>query len=153
MVHYLHGVLMEVRSGDLFLTRNAGGEANNPSPGYYNHAAIFATNNWVVEAQAIPHSIIAVPIWAFFDRYPEILVLRNNDPITASVTAQHAFKFLGRNYSFIESYRPFWRWHDKDNCVSLVKRIYNYTTGESYNWKIPDDFLKSPIFTKVALKQ
>ena len=143
----------QLKAGDIFLTRNAGGEQFNESPGYYNHTAIFANGNWVVEAQAIFDKVIAVPVWYFFERYPEILVLRPRDPNVATTTAAYAFNLIGRNYTKLESIRPLWRWHSGDSCVTVVRRIYNQVTGIDHKWRIPDDFAKSNIFTAIALQK
>jgi hypothetical protein len=144
----------QVQPGDIFLTRNKGDdETVNTSPGYYNHAAIFSVKNWVIEAQAAPNSVIAVPVWNFFERYPEILVLRPQNKSVAIRTAETAPKFLGQGYGLYTSIRPLWRWPSKDNCTSLIRRIYNVVTGYDYRWHIPDSFLKTTWLTKVALKK
>ena len=142
-----------LKAGDILLTRNAGGEQFNESPGYYNHTAIFAGGNWVVEAQAIFDKVIAVPVWYFFERYPEILVLRPKDAEIAIRTSSYAHNLIGRNYTKLESIRPLWRWHSGDSCVTVIRRIYNQVTGIDYKWRIPDDFAKSNIFTAIALQK
>jgi hypothetical protein len=144
---------LEVKIGDIFLTRNAGGDIFNNSPGYYNHTAILGPLNWIIESQRSPDSIITVPIWNFLERYPEILVLRNDNTIIANQTAQNATLFVGRPYAPIMSIRPFFLWKYSDNCVSFIKRVYNYTTGITYPWTIPDSFLSTPWLIKVALKK
>jgi hypothetical protein len=148
-----YGIDPELKPGDILLTRNAGGEEMNGSPGYFNHTAILASDNWVVEAQQYPNSIIGVPVWHFFDRYPEVLVLRPKDEKIAKKTADFALQTLGRKYNKYESIRPLWLWHGGDNCVSAVRRIYYYTTNIDYRWRIPDDLSKSYIFNKVAHKK
>jgi hypothetical protein len=143
----------EVRQGDVVLTRNKGDETINSSPGYYNHVAIVVEDNWVIEAQQSPDSVIAVPIWLFFDRYPEVLVLRNKDPIVANLTAGVAPKFVGRRYAKYMSVRPLYLWKNADNCVSLIKRIYNQVGGLEPKWLIPDHILADPRFRPVAHKK
>jgi len=145
--------VVQVKPGDILLTRNMGGDEANPSPGYYNHSAIISNDNWVVEAQAEPNSVIAVPIWNFFDRYPEILILRCTKDDVATRTANMTFKYLGREYAPYMSGRPLYLWKHKDNCVSLIRRIYNSVTGMSYKWRIPDDFTQTEWLQKVALKK
>ena len=142
-----------VQAGDILLTRNFGGEEINTSPGYYNHSAIVGPLNWVIEAQQTPNSIIAVPIWNFFDRYPEILVLRNINASIAEQTAQTATLFVGRTYAKYMSVRPMFLWKYNDNCTSLIKRIYNKVTSKVYRWIIPDDFLRTPWLNRVSLKK
>lgn len=144
---------LKVQPGDILLTRNFGGEEANPSPGYYNHIAIIAEDDWVIESQQIFDSVIAVPVWYFFDRYPEVLVLRPKDRNIAKASAIYATKVMGRRYSKYESIRPFWRWHGGDNCVSTVKRIYN-GIGVDRKWIIPDDLYKDiQTFTPISIKR
>lgn len=144
---------LEVKPGDILLTRNAGGEENNESPGYYNHTAIIAPLNWVIEAQRTPDSVIAVPIWPFFDRYPEILVLRCNNATVAQRTAEIATKYVGRTYDTYMTIRPLWLWRNEDSCISLIRRVYNIATGRDYRWRIPDSLLTVGWLNKVALKK
>ena len=144
---------MQVKAGDLLLTRNAGGEAANQSPGYYNHSAIIGPQDWVIESQRVPNSVIAVPIWSFFERYPEVLVLRCTNGETARRTAQVAPRYLGRQYATYMTVRPLWLWKDKDSCISLLRRIYNAVTGRDYMWRIPDSLLEVSWLKKVALKK
>lgn len=144
----------QVKPGDILLTRNKGDDNTvNTSPGYYNHASLFMIKNWVIEAQGTPDCVIAVPVWNFFERYPEILVLRPNNPQVAARTAELAPHYVGREYRTYMSIRPLWRWKGGDNCVSVIRRIYNVVTGNDYKWRIPDDFLKTGWLKQVALKR
>ncbi len=144
---------VEVKAGDILLTRNAGGEDANPTPGYYNHSAIIADMNWVVESQMLPDSVIAVPVWDFFKRYPEVLVLRCLNDGVAKRTALVAPNFLGREYSKYMTIKPLWLWKTGDNCTSLIRRIYNAVAGYDYKWRTPDSLLKTQWLTKVALQK
>jgi len=144
---------LQVLEGDILLTRNAGGEENNESPGYYNHSAIIGPLNWVIEAQRTPNCVICVPIWYFFDRYPEILVLRCSNSKTALSTGRLAPRYVGRAYDTYMTIRPFWLWKGQDSCISLIRRIYNVVTGRDYKWRIPDSLLKVSWLQKVALKK
>jgi hypothetical protein len=139
--------------GDILLTRNFGGEERNESPGYYNHSAIIGPLNWVIESQRTPNSVIAVPIWHFFERYPEILVLRCDNNETAKLTAKTATQYIGRTYDTYMTIRPFWLWKNSDSCISLIRRVYNVVTGQDYKWRIPDDLVYVPWLKKVALKK
>lgn len=141
---------MYISNGDILLTRNMN---ENSSPGYYNHAAIISIKNWVVESQALPMGVIAVPIWSFFKRYPEILVLRCIDTNLANTTASLAVRYIGRKYSKYMSIRPLRLWGHGDSCISLISRIYNRATGIKHKWYIPDDLLNSSFLQPVALKK
>ena len=145
---------LEVQAGDIFLTRNAGGDEMNTSPGYFNHAAIYSINYWTVESQQYPNSIIAVPVWHFLNRYPEVLVLRPRNAEIARKTADFALQMVGRKYNKYESIRPLWLWHGGDNCVSAVRRIYYYITNIDYRWRFPDQIRRTTtLFTEVAHKK
>ena len=121
----------------MLLTRNFL-EENNPN-GYYNHAAIVSINNWVVEAQVIPHQVIAVPIWYLFNRYPEILVLKQKDQSKAHQIGEKALSLVGRKYGMFISLRPNWLSIKRDNCVSVVRRAFYLVTHRDYKWRIPDN--------------
>lgn len=139
-----------LKTGDIFLTHNTD-EVGNDNPGYYNHTSILSKDFWVVEAQE-KAGVIGVPFHFFYDRYPEILVLRNNNSTIANRTGSLAIEMLGRPYRSVISYRPRWKAIDGDNCVSLVRRIYYLVVGIDYKWRKPDDFLGTkflkPIFEK-----
>lgn len=139
------------RPGDIFLTRNSGREVNNASPGYYNHSAILTVKNWVVESQGGPKSVVIIPIWNFFERYPEVLTLRPKNPSVAQRTANVAPRYVGRGYDSYMSIRPFWKFHNTDSCVSLIKRIYNHVVGKDYFWVMPDSLFRSNMFNKVGV--
>ena len=134
------------KPGDVFITRNSGGKEANPTPGYYNHAAILGINDWVVEAQESFDQIIAVPLKYFLKRYPEIVTLRPNDNDVALKTAEYSLNMIGRKYDKVESIRPLWLWRTDDNCISLVRRIYYKITGRDYMWLAPDQLYLSPSF-------
>ena len=134
---------MTVQTGDVLLTRNAGEEEDNPSPGYYNHAAIVSINDWIVEAQVVPNQVIAVPIWYFFDRYPEILILKQKDQSIAHKIGEKALSLVGRKYGVFISLRPSWLSINRDNCVSVVRRSFYLVTRRDYKWRIPDNIRRN----------
>jgi len=131
--------LAGVSPGDLMLTRNLR-EADNQSPGWWNHSAIYVGDGWVVEAQA-GRGVIFTPFKEFCDRYPHILVLRPKGACShrQSAMIRTAKRFVGRPYDLRASTK-FWFFDFRggDNCVSLVRSCYEYGFGFDPCWKIPD---------------
>ena len=126
-------------SGDIFLTRNTG-EIGNANPGYWNHAAIlYSPEGWVIEAQDNPiNQVFAVPLTNFWERYPEILVLRSHFDIGNSL-AYHAKQLVGNRYKKLASFGPRWNKKDGDNCVSVIRKCYYHATGRDLRLRQPDD--------------
>ena len=140
---------MNIQPGDILLTRNAGDERSNQTPGYFNHAAVYAGDQIVIEAQMyvkdgkcsddpqFPGAIIKSDFKEFWDRYPIIRVLRL--PI-GSLHVLEAELMVGLPYRRISS---FFRRQRPDrrgmNCVSVVRRAVMRVTGEDPGWRIPDD--------------
>lgn len=147
--------------GDIFLTRNAGGEEANPSPGYYNHAAIVVVDEHgpaVIEAQAhvtpdgqcsddasLPGRVILTPIERFVARYPIVLLrgYKNNLPEECRrAMALAAAKFVAMNtdYRFLASlfFRRSERRGTGVNCVSLVRSCAIKGLRWDPGWRRPD---------------
>jgi uncharacterized protein YycO len=143
---------MEARPGDIFLTRNSVAVGND-SPGHWNHCAMLAQNSWVVEAQA-EVGVIAVPIWNFLERYPEILVMRSKYYQTHGLLlADYVVQLVGRKYLAKTSFGLRWRWGKAENCVSVVRRPFIYYIGDP-RWIKPDDIVHPNAgLTPVAHKQ
>jgi cell wall-associated NlpC family hydrolase len=131
--------------GDIFLTVNAK-EEDNRSPGYWNHCAIYAGDNRVVEAQADPGKVIISGLTEFLARYPKIQVMRVKQLATKTgsrageVMAQAALKLEGRTYrALVSRFKKLERAERKgENCVTVVRRAYYDGFGEDPRWKIPD---------------
>ena len=144
---------MNFKPGNIFLTRNAGDERSNPTPGYFNHAAIYVGNNTVVEAQMhvnngkwsddtkFPGAVIKSDLDEFWNRYPIIRVLQL--PIDESV-ADEALQMVGLPYRRISSWFRRQRPDSRGvNCVAVVRRSVMRVTGKDPKWRIPDD-IKPP---------
>ena len=150
--------------GDIMLTRNAGGEDENPSPGWYNHAAI-VTEAGVVEAQAhvrngqwtddktAPGAVILSKPTEFWDRYPIILVRRLPDEAAARRAAERAGLSIDTHYRMLSSWfrrlRPDARGM---NCVAVVRKAVAVACGSDPGWRRPDDIARSSLLTTVYEK-
>ena len=145
---------MNLEIGDILLTRNEGGdEVENPTPGYYNHAAIYIGNDEIIEAQAHvkngkwssnkrdPGAVILADLNEFMKRYPIIKVLRN--PKLNKDKLNEAKKLVGTPYRLIASIFVFPRKTTRGvNCVSLVRHIIQKATKRDPRWRFPDDILR-----------
>ena len=154
-----------IQVGDILLTRNAGGEDQNRSPGWYNHAAIY-TEAGVVEAQAhvkngqwtddktAPGAVILSELNEFWDRYPIILVRRLPDEAEARQAADRAESSIDTHYRMISSWfrrlRPDARGL---NCVAVVRKAVGVARGRDPGWRRPDDIARSGLLTTVYEKK
>ena len=133
-----------LQPGDLFLTRNAGDEEkNNPTPGHWNHCAIYAGGPQVVEAQADPGKVIISELDEFLGRYPEIQVMRlvGQNPGSGTAVASASLRLVGRTYSALVSrFKRLKRGERKgENCVTVARRSVLDAIGKDPQWKIPDE--------------
>jgi hypothetical protein len=138
--------------GDIFLTRHAD-EALNTSPGHWNHAAIYIGRGEVVEAQSEPGAVISTPLGEFFARYGEVRLLRLRvaPERYGEAAALRATQLIGTRYRLAASLPPILRSTIRgENCVSTVRRCYQYATGIDPRWRIPDDLNEYPAFRLVA---
>jgi hypothetical protein len=154
-----------IQVGDILLTRNAGGEDRNRSPGWYNHAAIY-TAAGVVEAQAhvrdgqwtddetAPGAVILSELNEFWDRYPIILVRRLPDDAAARRAAERAVLMVGSHYRMISSWLRFLRPDARGmNCVVVVRKAVAFARGSDPGWRRPDDISQSRLPTTVYEKR
>lgn len=146
---------MNLEIGDILLTRNEGGdEVENPTPGYYNHAAIYIGDGKIIEAKAHvrdgkwssnkedPGAVILADEEEFFKRYPIIRILRN-PKLDASLINNYAKNLVGMPYRSLASIFIIPRKAKKGvNCVSLVRKIVEKASGIDPRWRFPDDILK-----------
>lgn len=135
---------MEVKPGDFLVTRNTDA-VGNESPGHWNHCAVVIDGNWVVESTYVFGCTIAVPIWTFFNRYPEVLVLRaiNVDEQATLRMIEKAKSLIGRPYDKYGSVGVTWIHRRGDNCVSLVRRSYLAGFSIDPGWVKPDSLVRS----------
>ena len=145
---------MNLQPGDILLTRNAGGEAENPSPGWFNHAAMYVGDGRIVEAQAhvengkwsdnpdAPGEVIEADEAEFIERYPIIRVRRLLNG--AKEAAEEADDMVGLSYKRISSFLRRQRPDSRGvNCVSVVRRAVTRATGSDPGWRRPDDINSS----------
>lgn len=133
-----------LQSGDLFLTRNAGSDDDaNPTPGYWNHCAVYAGGTQVVEAQADPGLVIVSDLDEFLSRYPTIRVMRvvDHKPGAGTAVASASLALVGRTYSALVSrFKRLKRAERKgENCVTVARRSVLDAIGKDPRWKLPDD--------------
>ena len=135
---------VEVRSGDIILTRNAD-SVGNPN-GYFNHATIAAETPQgmvIVEMQRDFNTAIAVTVDGFFRRCPEYLILRYSNPFVASNAGRFALTQVGvPEYRLLASLKPCVKLGVGDNCVSLVRRCYIAAGLLDQRWIKPDGVFK-----------
>jgi len=131
--------------GDILITRNAN-EEDNSSPGYWNHVAIYTRFDVVVEAQVGPAAVIQAEWPEFWNRYPEMRIMRMEmDGATREKLARAAQELVGTTYSrFASLHRAFRRGSRRrgENCVSVVRRAFMRSTGTDPRWRKPDDVAK-----------
>jgi len=144
----------DLQVGDVFVTRNEGGEDENSSPGYYNHAAMYVGHNRVVEAQVAPFDkVIVSDLDEFIERYYKIKVLRYNNLNKAILAASYISSSVGRKYwkaaSIFRRLRPS---DNGENCVSVVRRAWKDALKYDPRWKKPDHVIGDGIFETVMEK-
>ncbi|MFA6358697.1 MAG: hypothetical protein WCY09_08600 [Candidatus Omnitrophota bacterium] len=144
----------KLQSGDLFLTRNAGGEEANPTPGNWNHCAVYAGGVQVVEAQSGPAKVIISDLDEFLGRYPEIQVLRlvGQKPGSGVAVASASSRLVGRPYkALVSRFNRLKRGERRgENCVTVARRAVMDAIGEDPKWKIPDDVAADPRLSAVC---
>jgi len=141
-----HG--QELLRGTVFVSRNAN-EAENTSPGHWNHLAIYVGNGVVVESQGgiVEHGqgrgVIRTSLLDFLSRnYSQILALEPVDPVVGARAALFAEALVGlpfRKWSSLPGVdRP--RAMQKGiNCDSVVRYTYRQASGERLRrLRIPD---------------
>ena len=123
--------------GDILATRNAT-EAENSSPGHWNHLAVYVGNGQVVEAQRGP-GVIVSGFSEFIARYPEILVLRLRSGKGQAI-ADEVWRHVGTPYAPLASVPRFLRRTERgNNCVSVARRGATAGIGRDPRWRKPDD--------------
>jgi uncharacterized protein YycO len=161
--------LLDLEPGDIFITRNAGDDekTDNPTPGWYNHAAVYAGEWTVIEAQrhvengrwtsdkTKPGAVITAVLHEFWHRYPIIRVRRLNAlPEVRQKVADHAVSLIGTPYWGLAS---IFRWLRRDdrgyNCVAVARASVKEATGRDPRWKRPDHINVDGVTWKVFDKE
>jgi hypothetical protein len=146
--------MMHLQPGDILLTRNAGGEDQNRSPGWFNHAAMYVGDGIVVEAQmhvadgkwtddtTQPGGVIESDVDEFLNRYPIIRVRRLR--AGAEQAAEEAKQMVGLGYNRMSSWFMRQRRDERGvNCVAVNRRAVTRATGADPGWRRPDDIDQS----------
>ena len=130
----------EIWAGDFILTRNLK-EEDNTSPGYWNHCAIYIGDNHIVEAQAGPNAVIMSDLTEFFNRYPQIIVLRVTDEDSmAAKMVEEGKALVGTPYRKIASiFNSLRNSRRGENCVTVVRKCYLTAFTIDPGWRRPDD--------------
>lgn len=146
--------VFELKPADLILTRNAGGEEANTSPGRWNHAAVAISTTEIVEAQAHvnggtwtdnpedPGCVIRSDWSEFRERYPELCVRRmgsllpsERDEIICEARAMVGTEYrAGASVFYRRARRRRWL-----NCVALCRFAYWDALDSDPGWRLPDD--------------
>jgi len=143
-----------IKAGDLFVTRNLT-EVGNTSPGYWNHVAIYAGDGIVVEAQTAPDMVIGADLEEFWNRYPQIRVVRGpGTPAQQEALAAKALEQRGTPYRRVGSLHWFFtrRKSRGENCVSTARRAFKTAMGYDPRWRKPDDVARDRRLVLVTAK-
>jgi hypothetical protein len=160
----------DLRPGDLFVTRNAGGPESdrrkeiNDTPGFWNHTAGYAGDGIVIEAQAkeIPEApwfitcsgVIETKLEVFWARYPVIEVRRyEGSPRAGEIAAMRAKELVGLPYSRIASLYMHLRTEERgENCVSVWRRAWEQALGRDPRWHKPDGVANDKSYRLLYMK-
>ena len=146
-----------LQPGDLFLTRNAGDDKEaNPTPGHWNHCAVYAGGTQVVEAQSGPGKVIVSGLDEFLTRYPLIRVMRlvGRNPGSGVAVASAASKLVGWPYSaFVSRFRLTRADRRGANCVTVARHAVMDVIGKDPRWKLPDDVAEDSRLSMVCEKK
>lgn len=151
--------LASLPPGTVLLSRNKV-EADNQSPGLWNHVAIVGKCH-IIESQAEPveggkSGVIATSFADFEKRgYTPLIALQPLDAAVGVKAADKAETLVGKPFRKLSSLsrRETERRADRGlNCNSVVRASYVAATGEQYpKLKIPDRFLEHPELFKPAV--
>lgn len=142
--------------GEVYVTRNLDNSTyGNPSPGYWNHVAIYVGNDLIVEGQDDPiNAVVRSQLESFRNRYPQFIRLRPKNLTIGVKAARFALSLVGTKYRKIASIFYILRKARRgENCVSVVRKSYANASGKDGNEGVPDSFLDSPLFTRVEEKK
>ena len=131
--------LPDLLPGDILATRNAD-EADNTSPGHWNHLAVYVGDGLMVESQ-VRRGVICTAVDDFLGRYPEWIVLRLRIG-SGQAIADEARRHVGTPYWHLASVPIRLRRTERgNNCVSVVRRAAAAprAIGRDPGWLKPDD--------------
>lgn len=126
--------------GDVMLTRNAGGEDKNESPGFWNHAAILIDDKQLVHALSERDSVVIEPVTKLIGEVEYAVVLRLKDTKHRNMFVRKAYSIVGSSYRAVASIFRYLRSAGKgENCVSVVRKAFRDSHGYDPGWQKPDD--------------
>lgn len=143
---------MQPPLGSLFISRNTN-EADNTSPGYWNHLAIWLGNGQIGESQ-VGQGTIVTPLDDYLARpYTYgVLIPRQKYLIAGEMAAGIAKRLIGKRYGKLSSYRPRQQ-TNRMNCVTYAygvpwrMSLRQLFPGERFgNVRIPDDVYETGVF-------
>ena len=138
---FICAAVIGINPGDFILTRNAGDERNNPSPGWWNHSAVYIGDGKIVEA-IIGKGVILSNLKDLWDKKPYVLVLRPKDNSTdkARAVSEAARRLVGQSYKKQSSIWFFlFEFGEGNNCVTVLRKCYCHAYGGDPWWTKPDD--------------
>jgi hypothetical protein len=136
--------------GTVLVSRNKI-EAQNTSPGYWNHLAVYVGRNIVVESQESAGGVIATSLQDYLARDYIWFPLFPVDLASGEKAAAKAQSLVGLPYRQISSMLQLDRKEEKGaNCVSVAKISYRYADGDKAVKSLhkPDDAEHLSILTK-----
>lgn len=138
-------------AGTVIVSRNVN-EADNTSPGYWNHLGMSNGRGFIIEAQE-GKGVIFTPLREYINRPYHMTVLRPRDVEQGRKAAQIAAGFVGEKYNKLASLGLQGPKEDLklgQNCVSVVRRAEEQSTGKQYTgFNKPDDvFDLKELFTQ-----
>ena len=143
--------------GDICVTRNSP-EDGNPTLGYWNHGSVFIGKG-IVEARQKYNSVVLSEFDEFWERYPQISVMRWTHKVDVENVGEKASRsaelLIGKPYLYISSIIPAVVGLFTDlgeNCVSVPRHAYANTLGFDPGWHIPDNIVFDRRLMRVLLK-
>lgn len=91
-------MILDMRPGDIILSRAQGSATNVLIPGYFKHAALYLGNSQIIEA--IDPCVRSISLWYFVADKSEIAVVRPKGDLDYRGALQEALKLEGVPYDY-----------------------------------------------------
>lgn len=142
-----------IEPGDIILARNARGK--NPTPGFWNHAAVVAKIKGTfcaVEVQCDFNEVVAFRLENFLKRYPTLDVYRPRFGDLADKVASFAAQNVGHAIEYcILPKKTSGKNVGRDHCVSFVRKCFENVADLDLQWRVPDDVQRCPLLNEVDM--